>query len=65
MTTKSFWSAAAIRAAHTACQTALGVIGAAVMFQDVNWAAVLSASALAAIVSMLKSIAVGLPEVQE
>lgn len=60
---REFWRAAGIRCAHTVCQTAIGMIGTAVFIGEVNWIAVLSASALAGIVSILKSIAVGLPEV--
>lgn len=61
--TKSFWKAAAIRALHTMAQTAIATIGTAAMMEDVNWLAVLSASVLAAVVSILKSIVVGMPEV--
>lgn len=46
-------------------QTAIATIGAASMLSDVNWNVVLSASAVAGILSILKSIAVGLPEVSE
>lgn len=62
---KSFWICAAIRAGHTCAQTALAMIGTSVMFQEVNWAAVASASVLAGVVSLLKSIVVGLPEVDQ
>ena len=61
--TKTFWRAALIRAAHTAAQTALGIIGVSAVVQDVDWYRVLSATALAVIISLLKSVAVGLPEV--
>lgn len=61
--TKAFWKAALIRAAHTAAQTALGIIGVSAVVQDVDWYRVLSATALAVIISLLKSVAVGLPEV--
>ena len=63
--TKAFWRAALIRAAHTAAQTALGIIGISAVVQDVDWYRVLSATALAVIISLLKSVAVGLPEVQD
>lgn len=63
--TKAFWKAALIRAAHTAAQTALGIIGVSAVVQDVDWYRVLSATALAMIISLLKSVAVGLPEVQD
>lgn len=57
--------AAAKRAAHTLAQTALGVIGSAYALGEVNWRLVLSASLLSAIVSVLKSITVGVPEVEK
>ena len=57
------WAAAAVvRAVKTAAQSALGVIGASVALGDVDWALVGSAAALAAVVSVLTSVA-GVPEV--
>lgn len=53
--------AAGVRAAKTAAQTAIGVIGASAVLADVTWPVVASASALAALVSLLTSVA-GLPE---
>ena len=55
--------AAGIRAIKTICQTAIATIGTAVVMDQVNWAAVISASVLAGILSMRTSLA-GLPEVQ-
>lgn len=60
---KDFWRAAAIRAVRTVCQTAIGVIGTAFVLADVNWIQVLSASVLAGVLSILTSVATGLPEV--
>jgi hypothetical protein len=62
--TKEFIRAALIRALKTLCQTAVGCIGAAVVLGDVNWPMVASAAVLAAVVSLLTSVA-GLPEVEK
>ena len=62
--TKDFWKAALIRAIKTVCQTAIATIGTAMVITDVKWMYVLSASALAGILSILTSIATGLPEVE-
>lgn len=61
--TKDFWKAAGIRALKTVCQTAIATIGTAIVITDVHWMYVLSASALSGILSILTSIATGLPEV--
>ena len=50
--------------ARTIAQTAIATIGSAVVFTDVNWAMVISASCLAGILSLLTSVATGLPEVE-
>lgn len=62
---KEFWKAALIRAARTVAQAALAMIPAAATIQQVNWLTVLSTAALAGVVSILTSIATGLPEVDE
>ena len=59
----NFIKATLIRAIRTICQTAVAVIGTAFVISDVNWWIVLSASLLAGILSILTSIATGLPEV--
>ena len=60
-----FIVAALIRALRTLAQTAVATIGTSALLSEVNWIAVASASVLAAILSILTSIATGLPEVDE
>lgn len=60
----TFIKASLIRAIRTVCQTAVAVIGTAFVLADVNWWAVVSASLLAGILSILTSVATGLPEVE-
>ena len=62
LTNKTWWYAALIRAAKTVAQTAIATIGTTALITEVNWLAVLSASALAGVLSLLTSLA-GLPEV--
>ncbi len=61
--TKHWLKAAGIRAIKTVAQTAVGVIGASALITEVDFMVVLSASALAGLVSLLTSVA-GLPEVE-
>lgn len=61
---KSFWKAAIIRAIRTVCQTAVAVIGTTAVMQEVNWLTVGSSALLSGVVSMLTSIATGLPEAE-
>lgn len=58
-----FWKAAGIRALRTIAQTAVATIGTTAVIQDVNWMVVGSSALLAGILSVLTSIATGLPEV--
>ena len=59
-----FWRAAGVRALRTFCQSAIATIGTtATLIQEVNWVLVGSTAVLAALLSILNSIATGLPEV--
>ena len=60
---KSWLKAAGIRAIKTVAQTAVATIGTTAVLSEVEWSIVVSASALAGILSLLTSIA-GLPEVE-
>ena len=60
--TKIWMRCAGIRAIKTMAQTAVAMIGTAVVMSSVDWKMVLSASVLAGILSILTSVA-GLPEV--
>jgi len=61
---KIWWKAAGIRALKTLAQTAIATIGTTALIEQVNWLAVASASVLAAVLSLLTSLA-GLPEVKD
>lgn len=62
---KEFWKAVGIRALRTACQSAVALVGTnAVGVTDVNWVGVASGAALSAILSVLTSVAAGLPEAE-
>lgn len=56
--------AAGIRAGKTAAQVAVSMLTVGQAVMDVNWVNVLSVSAVAAVISILTSVA-GLPEVKE
>lgn len=61
---KQWLKAAGVRALKTAAQTTVATIGVSATMSDVNWVLVGSASLIAAILSLLTSVA-GLPEVKE
>lgn len=58
----NFWKAALIRALRTFCQAAIAYIGTAAVLSEVDWLQAGSAAVLAALLSILNSIATGLPE---
>lgn len=60
----NFVKYALIRAIKTICQTSVAVIGSAAVLSDVHWGVVLSASLLAGLLSLLTSVATGLPEAE-
>ena len=62
--TISWIKAAGIRAIKTFAQTMIATIGTTAVIENVNWTVVISASLLAALLSILTSVA-GLPEVKD
>ena len=61
---KTFWKCALIRAIRTICQSAIAIIGTSTVLSEIDWKIMLSASAVAGLLSILTSIATGLPEVE-
>ena len=61
---KEWLKAAGIRALKTMAQSAVALISTSVILEDVNWKMVISSAVLAAILSILTSIA-GLPELEK
>lgn len=59
---KKWFKAAGVRALKTVAQTAVATIGTSALINEVDWVAVISASVLAGVLSLLTSVA-GLPEV--
>lgn len=59
---KKWAMCAGVRAVRTVAQTAVATIGTSAVMADVNWTVVVSASVLAGVLSLLTSIATGLPE---
>lgn len=62
---KKFLIAALIRALRTFAQTFASMIAVGAAFSEVDWLRALSVSGVAFVLSMLTSLATGLPEVQE
>ena len=61
---KNWFKCAGVRAIKTMAQTFVATIGTSVVLTDVNWTMVVSASALAGILSLATSVA-GLPELEQ
>lgn len=64
-TDKEWWKKALDRAIRSFAQGILVGIGECVMIQEVNWVVAIGTGGLMAVVSVLTSIAFGLPEYKE
>lgn len=64
LTSAKWWKAALIRAIKTAAQVALGMITVGMAASEIDWLNVASVSAVAALYSLITSLA-GLPEVDD
>ena len=62
---KDFWEKALIRALRTFAQTFVSMIGVGAAFNEVDWLRALSVSGVAFVLSILTSLATGLPEVEK
>lgn len=62
---KSFIKCALIRAVRTIAQSCIAIIGTSKLLSEIDWKMVVSASVVAGLLSILTSIATGLPEVEE
>ena len=65
MNWKEWFKAALIRAIRTFAQTAVSMIAVGAAFSEIDWLRVLSVSGVAFILSVLTSLATGLPEVEK
>jgi len=63
MFTKAFWIASVKRAIHTGAQSFVAAIGSTAIFEGVDWSVVGSVTGMAVVLSLAKSLAVGVPEV--
>ena len=62
---KGFLRAAGIRALRTVAQAAAAVIGTSAVLSEIDWVTVASAAIMAGILSLLTSVATGLPEAEK
>ena len=62
---KDFLKCALIRAARTFLQTAAAMVGTGAMASEINGQPILTASTIAAALSILTSLTTGLPEVDK
>lgn len=62
---KKFWKFASERAIRTVAQTAIATIGTNALISQINWLGVLSSSVVAGLLSILTSIAIGIPEAEK
>ena len=62
---KRFLKAAVIRALRTVAQTAVATIGTAAALSEVDWTMAASAAVLSGALSLLTSVATGLPEADQ
>ena len=62
---KDFMIAALIRAIRTFAQTFVSMIAVGAAFSEIEWLRVLSVSGVAFVLSIMTSLATGLPEVQQ
>ena len=64
MNCKKFIEAALIRAVRTFAQTFVSMVAVGAAFSEIEWLRVLSVSGVAFVLSILTSLATGLPEAE-
>ena len=62
--TKAFIEAALMRAIYTFAEVMLGFLAVGMSVSEVEWGHALSVSIVATVISILKSIVIGMPEVR-
>lgn len=62
---KEFMIAALIRAVRTFAQTFVSMVAVGAAFSEIEWLRVLSVSGVAFVLSIMTSLATGLPEVEQ